>query len=71
MMVLCASFVVAIPFSYLLIQQYTADFVVKAPVSIGIFVLALLLVTAISMGTLYWQIRKAANIDPATVMKSE
>ena len=71
MMVLCASFVVAIPFSYLLIQQYTADYVVKAPVGIGIFVLALLLVTAISMGTLYWQIRKAANIDPATVMKNE
>ena len=71
MMVLCASFVVATPLAYLLIQQYTADFVVKAPVSIGIFVLALLLVTAISMGTLYWQIRKAANIDPATVMKSE
>ena len=71
MMVLCASFVVAIPFSYLLIQQYTADYVVKAPVGIGIFVLALLLVTAISMGTLYWQIRKAANIDPATVMKTE
>ena len=71
MMVLCASFVVAIPFSYLLIHQYTADYVVKAPVGIGIFVLALLLVTAISMGTLYWQIRKAANIDPATVMKNE
>ena len=71
MMVLCASFVVAIPLSYLLIQQYTADFVVKAPVGIGIFVLALLLVTAISMGTLWWQIRKAANIDPATVMKNE
>jgi hypothetical protein len=71
MMVLCASFVVAIPFSYLLIQQYTADFVVKAPVGIGIFVVALLLVTLISMGTLWWQIRKAANIDPATVMKSE
>ena len=71
MIVLCASFVVAIPFSYLLIQQYTADYVVKAPVGIGIFVLALLLVTAISIGTLYWQIRKAANIDPATVMKTE
>jgi ABC-type antimicrobial peptide transport system permease subunit len=43
----------------------------KAPIGIGIFVLALLLVAVISMGTLYWQIRKAANIDPATVMKSE
>jgi ABC-type antimicrobial peptide transport system permease subunit len=69
--VLGASFVVAVPIAYYLIHQYTADFVVKAPIGMGIFVLALLLVTVISMGTLYWQIRKAANIDPATVMKSE
>ena len=69
--VLSASFVVAVPIAYYLIHQYTADFVVKAPIGIGIFVLALLLVAVISMGTLYWQIRKAANIDPATVMKTE
>ena len=69
--VLGASFVVAVPIAYYLIHQYTADFVVKAPIGIGIFVLALLLVALISMGTLYWQIRKAANIDPAIVMKSE
>ena len=69
--VLGASFVVAVPLAYYLIHQYTADFVVKAPVGIGIFVFALLLVAVISMGTLWWQIRKAANIDPATVMKNE
>ena len=69
--VLGASFVVAVPIAYYLIHQYTADFVMKAPIGMGIFVLALLLVAVISMGTLYWQIRKAANIDPATVMKSE
>ena len=69
--VLGASFVVAVPTAYYLIHQYTADFVVKAPVGIGIFVVALLLVAGISMGTLWWQIRKAANIDPATVMKRE
>ena len=69
--VLGASFVVAVPIAYWLIHQYTADFVVKAPIGIGIFVLALLLVAFISMGTLWWQIRKAANIDPATIMKSE
>jgi hypothetical protein len=28
-------------------------------------------VAVISIGTLFWQIRKAANIDPATVMKTE
>ena len=69
--VLGASFVVAVPIAYYLIHQYTADFVVKAPIGMGIFVLALILVAVISMGTLYWQIRKAANIDPATVMKTE
>ena len=69
--VLGASFVVSVPLAYYLIHQYTADFVVKAPIGIGIFVLALLLVAVISMGTLYWQIHKAANIDPATVMKTE
>ena len=69
--VLGASFVVAVPIAYYLIHQYTADFVVKAPVGIGIFVVALLLVAGISMGTLWWQIRKAANIDTATVMKRE
>ena len=69
--VLGASFVVAVPIAYYLIHQYTANFVVKAPIGIGIFVLALLLVTLISMGTLWWQIRKATSIDPAIVMKSE
>ena len=71
LLVLGASFVVATPLAYYLIHQYTADFVVKAPIGIGIFVIALLLVVLISMGTLWWQIRKAANIDSATVMKRE
>ena len=71
LLILGISFVVATPSAYYSIQQYTADFVVKAPIGIGIFVIALLLVALISMGTLWWQIRKAANIDPATVMKNE
>ena len=62
---------VTTPIAYYLIYQYTADFVVKAPISIGIFVVGLLLVSLISFGTLYWQIRKAANINPADVVKSE
>ena len=69
--VLGASFVVAAPLAYYLIYRYTDDFAVKAPISIDIFALALLLISLISMGTLWWQIRKAANIDPATVMKTE
>ena len=71
LLVLGAAFVVAVPVAYYFIHQYTADFTVKAPMGIGIFVLALLLVALISMGTLWWQIRKAANINPAVVMKRE
>ncbi|MBO5381822.1 MAG: FtsX-like permease family protein, partial [Bacteroides sp.] len=69
--VLGISFVVATPIAYYFIYQYTADFVIKAPIGIGIFVVALLLVALISLGTLFWQVRKAANINPADVIKSE
>ena len=71
LIVLGIAFVVAVPIAYYFIYQYTADFVAKAPIGVGIFMLALLLVALISMGTLYWQIRKAANINPAVVMKRE
>ena len=71
LLVLGASFVVAAPLAYYLINRYTADFVLKAPIGFGIFALALALITAITVGTLWWQIRKAASIDPAVVMKTE
>ena len=70
-MVLVAAFVVAIPIAYYLITLYTQDFVVKAPIGIGIFIIALLVVSIISLGTLFWQVHKAANINPADVVKSE
>ncbi len=69
--VLGISFVVATPIAYYFIYQYTADLGIKAPIGIGIFVVALLLVALISFGTLFWQVRKAANINPADVIKSE
>ena len=71
LLVLGASFMVATPLAYYLIHRYTADFAVKAPIGIGIFAWALLLIVTISVGTLWWQIRKASNIDPAVVMKTE
>ncbi|MCS2963008.1 hypothetical protein NXV12_19835 [Bacteroides thetaiotaomicron] len=44
---------------------------VKTPVSISIFVIALLVVVAISAGTLFWQVNKAARINPAEIIKTE
>lgn len=71
MWVLIAAFVVSAPLSYYIIYQYTKEFVVKAPVGIGIYLIALLIVVLISLGTLLWQVRKAAHIDPAKIIKSE
>ncbi len=70
-MVLGVSFIIAIPLAWYIIHSYTDAYVVKAPMGIGIFVIALLVVVFISVGTLWWQIRKAANINPSLVMKRE
>jgi ABC-type antimicrobial peptide transport system permease subunit len=69
--VLVIAFVIAIPLAYYAVHTYTADFVVKASLGIDVFVIALLIVALISLGTLFWQVRKAASINPSEVMKSE
>ena len=69
--VLGLAFVVSVPVAYYIIYVYTADFVVKAPVGVGIFLVALLVVIAVSFGTLWGQVRKAARVNPAETIKSE
>lgn len=71
LMLLIISFIVSIPLSLMLIFSYTDNFVVKAPVGIDIFLLAFVIVTVISLGTLYWQVHKAASINPAETIKTE
>ncbi len=65
------SILITIPLSYYLIYIYTQDFVVKAPISIFIYSIAILIASGISLGTLFWQVNKAARINPAKIMKSE
>ena len=69
--ILGIAFVIATPLAYYAIHVYTADFAIKASIGIDVFLISLLLVALISMGTLFWQIRKAANINPSIVMKRE
>lgn len=45
--------------------------VVKTPVGVGIYAVTQLIISCILIGTLLQQIRKAANINPAEVIKSE
>jgi hypothetical protein len=47
------------------------DYAFRTPLSGWIFLLALLVISVISSGVLLWQIHKAANIDPAKIMKTE
>ena len=68
---LIISFIVSIPLSLMLIFSYTDNFVVKAQVGIDIFLFAFVIVTVISLGTLYWQVHKAASINPAETIKTE
>lgn len=65
------AFLIATPISWLAISRYLEDFAHKAPVSWWIFAVALLITAGISLTTLIWQIRKAAQTNPAKAMKSE
>lgn len=71
MFLLLVSFVVSIPIAVAVIIRYTENFAVKAPLGAGIFLWSLLLVSVISLGTLFWQVNRAARINPADVVKRE
>ena len=68
---LIASFVISIPMSYAAIRYYLQDFAYQEPVSWWIFALSAIITTGISYATLIGHTIRAANIDPAVVMKSE
>ena len=68
---LIASFVISIPMSYAAIRYYLQDFAYQEPVSWWIFVISAIITTGISYVTLIGHTLKAANINPAIVMKSE
>ena len=69
--VIGCAFVLAIPLAYYLIYLYTRDFALKIPVDIGIYLTVLAIISFISSSTLIWQIHKAAQIDPAKIIRSE
>lgn len=65
------SALIAFPTAVFFIQKYMEDFAYRTPLAGWIFLLALLIVAFISGSVLFWQIRKAASINPAIVMKTE
>ena len=69
--ILGVAFAIAIPLSYYIINDYTKDFVVKAPIGVGVFVIGFILTLLISLGTLLWQVQKAVRLNPAMIMKND
>lgn len=71
LVLLAIGFVLAVPIAYLAIDRYLESFAVKAPLSWWLFGLAFLITSLISLLTLIYHTRRAANTDPARVLKSE
>lgn len=65
------AFVIATPLSLLTIIKWQEDFANKTPLSWWLFVVAALGTAAISLATLIFQIRKAANSNPMDILKGE
>ena len=71
LILLGVSALIAFPIAVFFIQKYMEGYAYRTPLSGWIFLLALLIVAFISGSVLFWQIRKAASINTAIVMKSE
>lgn len=68
-LMLGVSFAIAIPLSYWGIHVYLKDFAYQADINWWLFALAAMIVSLISLITLIYQTRKAANINPAIILK--
>ena len=68
---LVISFFIASPVAILAINRYLEDFAHKAPVSWWLFAVAIVITAGISLLTLIYQTQKAANRNPAEVVKTE
>ena len=69
--ILGTAFVVSVPVAWYIVHRYTADFVVRLPLSPWMFLAALAVVALLSLGTLWWQVRRAAGTNPVEALKRE
>lgn len=71
LVLLGAAFVTGVAVAYVAIHRYMENFPHHAPLSLWIFLVAGLMVAAIALLTVLWQIRRASQVNPAEVMKRE
>lgn len=70
-LLLSVSFIIAVPLSLLAITNYMESFANRTPLSWWLFVLAAIITGCISFITLIFQTRKAANGNPAKILKND
>lgn len=65
------AFLISVPVSWLLLNRWLQSFAYRTEISIGIFLLALLAVTGISLLTVSWHSYKAAKGNPVKALRDE
>ncbi len=70
-LMLIVSFIVSIPISLWLIKLYTENYALKAPIGIGVFVVAFLIVGIVSLLTILYQTWRISIAKPIEVLKVE
>ncbi|MDH6533895.1 ABC transporter permease [Parabacteroides sp. 52] len=65
------AFLLAAPVSWILLNRWLQIFVYRINISVGIFIIALLSVTAITLLTISWHSYKAASGNPVKALKNE
>jgi putative ABC transport system permease protein len=68
---LAIAFVVAVPLAYYIVHRWLEQFAYKVPIYWWVFILAGLLVLAITVIIVSWQSYKAANANPVEAIKNE
>jgi len=65
------AFFIAIPVSWLLLNRWLQGFAYRVEISVGVFLLALLVVTGIALLTVSWHSYKAASGNPVKALRDE
>lgn len=70
-LLLCLAAVIALPVGYLIMKSWLQNYVIQTSISFWIYPLLFISLLAIITTCIYWRIWKAANSNPAEVIKSE
>ena len=71
LIIMLISYAISIPVTVLLIREYTHSFIESAPLTVWLYIIALLIVFAVTAITLIIQLERACRLNPADVIKSE